>query len=279
VLHRWRPLLAFTVLEMGLPWLMLSDAERRLSSSVAGLLIAAVPLVSLVVARVLGEERATASRLVGLAIGLTGLVALVGLDINSLDVRSLGEIGVVVVGYAIAPAIMARRLADLPSLPVITASLLLVALAYAPYAALRWPGVPGASELASLLVLGCVCTALAFVVFFALIAGIGPSRALVITYVNPAVALGCGVLFLGEPFTTGMAVGFPLILLGSVMGARRASDRSAAAAVPEAAAAGSTQSMRTSPPAVSKLAATKPRSPSRHSSVTPSSGCGVETPR
>jgi drug/metabolite transporter (DMT)-like permease len=278
VLARWRPLLAFSVLEMGLPWLLLSDAERRLSSSVTGLLIAAVPLVSVVVARVLREERAGPAQLAGLVVGLAGTVALVGLDLHSLDVRSLLEIGVVVIGYAVAPAIMARRLADLPSLPVITASLLLVALGYAPYAAFRWPDGVGSGELASVLVLASVCTALAFVVFFALIAGIGPSRALVITYVNPAVALACGVVFLGEPFTTGMAVGFPLILLGSVLGARRP-NRSPAAAVPEGAAAASAQTIRTSPERVSKVAATRPRSPSRHSTVSPSSGCGVDTPR
>jgi drug/metabolite transporter (DMT)-like permease len=236
VLARWRPLLAFTVIEMALPWLLLSDAERRLSSSVSGLLIAAVPLVSLVVARVLGGERSSALQLVGLLVGISGTVALVGLDFSSLDAGSLGKIVVVVLGYAIAPAIMARWLADLPSLPVITASLLLVAVGYLPYAVLRWPAHVTGTEVASLAVLGTVCTALAFVLFFALITGIGPSRALVITYVNPAVALACGVVLLGEPFTVGMAVGFPLILVGSVLGARRGSNRGAG--VPEAEVAG-----------------------------------------
>jgi drug/metabolite transporter (DMT)-like permease len=221
VLARWRPLLAFTVAEMALPWLLLSDAERRLSSSVSGLLIAAVPFVSVLVSRVVGAERSTRMQLLGLLIGLSGTVALVGLDFGSLDAGSLGEVVVVVIGYATAPMIMSRSLADLPSLPVITASLLLVAVGYLPYAVLRWPTGTTGTELAALLVLGTVCTALAFVVFFALIAGIGPSRALVITYVNPAVAVGCGVVFLAEPFTTGMAVGFPLILAGSVLGARR----------------------------------------------------------
>jgi drug/metabolite transporter (DMT)-like permease len=235
VLPRRRPLLAFTVIEMALPWLLLSDAERRLSSSVSGLLIAAVPLVSVIVSRVIGGERASSLQLVGLLIGLSGTAALVGLDFGSLNGGSLAEIVVVVLGYAIAPVIMARSLADLPRLPVITASLLLVAVAYLPYALVRWPHRAIATEVASIVVLGTVCTALAFVLFFALIAGIGPSRALVITFVNPAVALGCGVVFLGEPFTTGMAVGFPLILVGSVLGARRSASR--APAVAEGAAA------------------------------------------
>jgi drug/metabolite transporter (DMT)-like permease len=230
VLPRWRPLLAFTVIEMALPWLFLSDAERRLSSSVSGLLIAAVPLVSVIVSRVIGGERTSRLQLGGLLIGLSGTAALVGLDLGSLNPASLGEIVVVVLGYAVAPVIMARSLADLPRLPVITASLLLVAVAYLPYAAVRWPHGATATEVASIVVLATVCTALAFVLFFALIAGIGPSRALVITFVNPAVALGCGVVFLGEPFTAGMAVGFPLILVGSVLGARRGAARAPAVA-------------------------------------------------
>jgi drug/metabolite transporter (DMT)-like permease len=71
------------------------------------------------------------------------------------------------------------------------------------------------------LVLATVCTALAFILFFALIAGIGPARATVITYVNPAVAVLLGVMVLGESVTLGMIVGFPLILVGSILAARR----------------------------------------------------------
>ena len=127
----------------------------------------------------------------------------------------------VVVGYAVGPIILSRTLSDLPAVGVVAASLLLTALIYLPAAALNPPRRYTAAGVGSVLGLAVVCTALAFVVFFALIAGIGPSRAVVITYVNPAVALGLGVAVLGEPFTVGMAVGFPLILTGSVLAARR----------------------------------------------------------
>jgi len=234
VLRRWRPLLAFTVIEIGLPWVLLSDAERALSSSLSGLLVAAVPLVGVVVAYVARSEDAGGGwlRYAGLLLGLVGVVVLLGLDFKHVTGRALVEMLLVAIGYAVAPVIMTRRLADLPSYPVIAASLLITAVAYLPYAALNWPASIGGKEAWSVIGLGIVCTALAFVVFFALIADIGPSRATVFTYVNPAVAVLLGVLLLDEPFTAGIAVGFPLILVGSVLAARRSA--APEAAVPEA---------------------------------------------
>jgi drug/metabolite transporter (DMT)-like permease len=236
VLRRWRPLLAFTVIEIAVPWLLLSDAERVLSSSLSGLLVAAVPLVGVVVAYVTRSEDAGGGwlRYAGLLLGLVGVVVLLGLDFEHVTAKSLFEMLAVAMGYAVAPVIMNRRLSDLPSYPVIAASLLITALAYLPYAALNWPSSIGAKEAWSVLGLGIICTALAFVVFFALIAAIGPSRATVFTYVNPAVAVLLGVLLLSEPFTVGIAVGFPLILIGSVLAARHAAPPAAEPAVSEA---------------------------------------------
>jgi drug/metabolite transporter (DMT)-like permease len=265
VLRRWAPLLAFTVIEMAVPWLLLSDAERHLSSSLSGLLIAAVPLVGVVVARLTGaDERAQPMQLLGLLVGLVGVAMLVGLDFGDIRTTALLEVLVVVVGYAVAPVIMSRRLSDLPSIPVVCASLLLVAIAYLPFAALQPPTHVHANGWWSIAVLGLICTALAFVLFFALITAIGPARATVITYVNPAVAILFGVALLGEDFTLGMGVGFPLILVGSVLAARRR--LSSAAGVPSGADAvicetlerANAQSMRTGPDAVSNSAATTP---------------------
>ncbi|HEY8826219.1 MAG TPA: EamA family transporter [Jatrophihabitantaceae bacterium] len=277
VLRRWRPLAAFTVIEVAVPWLLLSDAEQKLSSSLAGLLVAAVPLIGVLVARMLGaDDRVDAARLAGLLLGVVGVAMLVGLDLGQVQVGALLEIAVVVVGYAVAPVIMVRRLADLPSIPVVSAALLLTAIAYLPYAVLRPPrSLPG-EAIGSILVLGTVCTALAFVLFFALINDIGPARATVITYVNPAVAVLFGITLLGERFTLGMAIGFPLILAGSVLAARRASVREAAVAEPLAVAVcDRAQSMRTSPEAVSNTAAIRPVSSdeSTQSTSTPSRGC------
>ena len=296
VLRRWRPLLAFTVIEIAVPWLLLSDAERVLSSSLSGLLIAAVPMVGVVVARMGGVDDRTGGvlRYVGLLLGLAGVALLLGLDVGQVRLGALLEMAAVVVGYAVAPVIMSRRLADLPSIPVVSASLLLTAVGYLPYALVRWPDAISAKVAWSVAGLGVVCTAIAFVVFFALIAEIGPARASVITFVNPAVAVLLGVLLLDEGFTQGIAVGFPLILLGSVLATRRAAADpdpvSCDAAVPEAVLAETVaggsgdddQSTRTSPRGVSNTAATTPVSPSNgdnHSTSTPSSGWRADVPK
>jgi drug/metabolite transporter (DMT)-like permease len=258
--RRWRPLLAFAAIEMAAPWFLLSDAERHLSSSLTGLLIAAVPLMGVLVAHLTrSDEQFDTLQLLGLAIGFFGVAVLLGLDLGRVSAGPLIEIFVVVVCYAVGPVIMARSLADLPSIPVACASLLAVALGYLPYAALRPPTHVTANAWWSVVGLAVVCTALAFVLFFALIAAIGPARATVITYVNPAVAVLCGVAFLGEDLTVGILVGFPLILAGSVLGARAGRRR---------------QSILTEPLAVSNTAPTTPVPSSEvtQSSSTPSSG-------
>lgn len=228
----WRWVLVYTLVEVSAPWFLLSDAERRLSSSLTGLLLAAVPLVGAVLLWLgRGDDRVDARRMAGLGLGFMGVVALVGLDVSSRDFLAVIEVGVVAVCYAVGPMIVARRLAAVPAVGVVTASLLLTALIYALPGVLHLHAVPSLPVLASMAVLGVVCTALAFIVFFALIAAAGPARATVITYVNPAVALILGVVVLSEPLTVGAVVGLVLIVLGSVLGTRRA--QPVAVVVPE----------------------------------------------
>jgi drug/metabolite transporter (DMT)-like permease len=159
-------------------------------------------------------------------VGLAGVAALVGFDVRGGDAGSVALVAVVVVGYATGPLVLDRRLGDLPTLGVVAASLALCAVGYAPFALTHLPArVPPGRVVAAVSVLGVVCTALAFVLFFHLIGEIGPVRATVITYVNPAVAVVLGVAFLHEHFGVGTAVGFVLVLLGSALatgaGARR----------------------------------------------------------
>lgn len=233
VLSRWRPLLVFTAVEMCVPWFLLSEAERHLSSSLTGLLIAAVPLVGAVLARTTGQERLDSRRVLGLVVGVAGVAALVGFDVGGGDLWAVLAVAVVVVCYAVGPFILTRSLADLPSLGVVAVSLAAGALAYLPLGLAQWPAtVPSAGVLASVAGLAVLCTALAFLVFFALIAEVGPARSTVITFVNPAVAVVLGVAFLHEPFTLTTAVGFVLILAGSVLSTRRVRTPPAAPALP-----------------------------------------------
>jgi drug/metabolite transporter (DMT)-like permease len=217
LLAKWRILLFYTVIEIAGPWFLLSSAEQRLSSSLAGLLVASVPLIGAVAAMIIGgghDERPDARRLLGLLIGLGGVAVLVGVDVSGSDAWAVVAIAITAIGYATGPMLIARKLADLPTLGVVAASLGLTAIGYAPVAAAQWPTHLSAKVIWSVLGLALVCTALAFMVFFALIAEVGPARATVITYVNPAIALLLGVVLLNEPFTVGIAVGFPLILIG-----------------------------------------------------------------
>ena len=216
LLPRWRPILLFTLVEVALPWWLLSDAERRISSSLSGLLVASVPLLGALLSRLTGaHEPLGTRRLAGLGVGFAGVVALLGLDLRG-DVAATVEMTLVVVGYALGPLIVSRRLADLASLDVVAVSIGLCALAYAPVGIAQLPrAMPSPAVIGSVAVLGIACTAVAFLLFFRLIAEVGPVRATVITYLNPAIALLAGVTLLGEPFTPGTAAGFVLIIAGS----------------------------------------------------------------
>ncbi|WP_328407537.1 DMT family transporter [Nocardia sp. NBC_00403] len=221
VFRRWRPLLLYTLVEITGPWFLIGYAETTLNSSTVGLLIAAVPLIAVVIVTKLGHDRFDARRTIGLVIGFAGVAALVGLDVDLSQPAAIGAIALTTLGYAIGPIIINRALADLPPLGVVTASLILAAVIYAPFAGLRWPAHITADAAWSVLGLAVICTAAAFLVFFALISEVGPARATVITYINPAVAILLGVTLLDEPLTIGMAIGFPLVILGSVLGTAR----------------------------------------------------------
>lgn len=223
LLPLWKFVIAYTLAEVALPWVLLSDAERHLTSSLTGLLIAAVPFVGVILSWITGAaDRFDARRVIGLVIGFVGVAALVGLNVSGSDVTAIGELGLVAVGYALGPFIIAQRFSDIPGIGVVAISLVLPAIAYAPFALYHLPAArPSAEVLLAVAVLGVVCTAIAFLVFFALIAEVGSVRATMITYVNPAVALALGVVLLREPFTVGAALGFALILAGLFLATRK----------------------------------------------------------
>ncbi len=223
LLPRWGWVLAYTFVEVAAPWILLADAERRLSSSVAGLLIAGVPLVGALLVWVLGgDDRPDLRRVGGLVVGFIGVALVVGLDVATDDLFAVGEVALVVVGYAAGPMIISRRLLGVPSVGVVAASLVITAIVYAPLTITQLPArAPSPQVILSVGILAIACTALAFLLFFALIGEVGPIRATIITYFNPAVALALGVLLLGEPFTVGIAVGFGLIAIGSFVATRR----------------------------------------------------------
>jgi drug/metabolite transporter (DMT)-like permease len=219
LLARWRPLLAYTAVEVALPWLLLGRAETKLTSSLTGLLLAAVPLVGALIVTLSAERaRLGGRRWLGLLVGIVGVGGIVGLDIGQINLIALGEVGLVAVCYAVGPLIVARRMGGLPALGIVAASLGLTGVVYAPLAAFNLPSTfPSAHVVESIVGLAVVCSAAAFLIFFALIKEIGPLRATVITYINPAVAAVLGVTLLDEHLTVGMVAGFALVLAGCIL--------------------------------------------------------------
>lgn len=240
VLRRWRPMLAYTIAEIVIPWFALSSAEQHLPSSTAGLLLAAVPLAGVAVAFALGRPaRLSKLNWLGIGIGMLGVAALVGLDIGGSDLMSLAEMAAVVLGYALGPAILSRWMSDLPGVGVVAVSLAGAAIAFVPLVVLTrsWPTVwPSAQVTIAIIVLAVVCSALAFLFMVGLIGEIGPVRATTITYVNPAVAIVAGVIVLGERVTVWTVLGFGLVLAGSWLVTRRRREPITVAAPEEASA-------------------------------------------
>lgn len=218
-------LLAFALLEVIGPWALLSDAEHNLSSSMTGLLIAAVPIVGAVAVGFLGE-RLGAKQWIGLGIGFAGVAVLAAPNLHGGDGWSIGEVLLVAIGYAVAPVIADRKLGDLPPIVLTSVTLTLAALVYTGPAIATWPQqMPSTDVLLALGGLAVVCTALALVLFFRLIREAGPARAVVITYVNPVIAVAAGVLFLHEPLTVTTIISFVLILGGSVLATSKTVER------------------------------------------------------
>ena len=213
---------AFALIELAFPFVLLSLGEQWVSSSLTGILIAIVPLLVLILSPLFGiRESLSARRLVGLAIGLAGVVVLLGLDAVT---GTSGWIGVAcIIGatlcYACGALVIQRYFGGVDVMGAVAASLGVAAVVLLP-AALYWapPHLPSIKALSYIAILGVVCSALALSLFSYLISHLGAARTAVVTYINPAVAALLGVVVLHEPFGKGAVLGLALILLGSWLG-------------------------------------------------------------
>ena len=210
--------ITYAVCEIAVPFLI-AVGEKHVSSSMASIIIATMPLIVAVLAlRFAPEEKPTRLRLLGLVVGLLGVVALLGIDVagHPDELFGAGCILVATVGYAMAPIIISRNLADQHPIAPVTGGVVFATFALLPLAIIGAPhSVPSAGAIASVVVLGVGCTALGLVLFFVLITEAGPSRASVITYINPIVAVALGVTLLDERLGAGAVAGLLLILAGS----------------------------------------------------------------
>lgn len=215
--RRW--IVLYAIAEMALPFPLIAAGEEQVDSSVAAIIIATVPLlIALLALRFDHTERPTPTRLTGMLIGLAGVVALVGIDLSGRSSEVLGAAAVMVaaVGYAAGPLIIKRQLLSYDTFATMAASLWVAGAALTPFGVLTIPdSVPAADAIVSVIVLGVLSTAVAFVILMNLVSEVGAGRASIITYINPVIAVALGVMILGESPGAGAIAGLLLILAGS----------------------------------------------------------------
>jgi len=217
----------YSVLEIIGPWFLITNAERNITSGLTGLLLATVPIWSVIFTALDGDKTVWhRGRLVGLIVGFIGVVSLVGIE--SLTGNSafwaIGSVLLASVGYAYAVIMIRKELPDVSGLAINAIALAISTIVYAPFALQQWPTQSvSAQSIWAVIGLGALCTALAFILFFEVIYEIGPARTSFITYLNTGFAVVLGVLILGEPVTVGIGIGLPLVLVGSYLATRRTS--------------------------------------------------------
>jgi drug/metabolite transporter (DMT)-like permease len=215
-------IIAFAVIELVIPFSLISIGEQWISSSMAGILVATVPMTVVLIAPMFGvKEKMDVRRVLGLLIGFLGVVVLVGVDTISGVYQWLGVACIfgAIIGYAVGPLIVQRYLADVDELGALSVSLVVSSIILLPFALWTAPtSLPSPLALTSIATLGIFSTALALLLYFYLINEAGAARASIVAYISPAVAAVLGVLVLHEPFGFGLVAGLVLILGGSWLG-------------------------------------------------------------
>lgn len=223
----WPFVLLYTITELIGPWYLITNAEQKITSGLAGLLVATVPIWAAILASIFGDHTVWhKSRLFGLIIGFIGVVAVVGIESLSgrQDILSISMVLLAAMGYAYAINMINRRIPQVAGLALNTWAMIITSVVYLPFALAGWPSEsPSIQAIGSVLALGVFCTAIAFILFFKVVVEVGPPRASLVTYLNTTVAVLLGVVLLGEPLTLGIALGLPLVLIGSYFASRKVS--------------------------------------------------------
>ena len=210
-------------MQVAAPFLLITFGERHISSSLAGILVAAVPLFSFLLAfAIAGEERAGATGLLGVALGIAGVALLLGVDLGGSGAALAGGLMVVLAafGYAVGAFYLKRRFADVPPVVLVAGTMAASTVLTAPLAAIELPATaPGPGAVAAIAALGVLGTGLAFVIYYELISTVGPARSSLVAYVAPAFAVVYGVALLDEGFGVATAAGLVLIVAGSWLAA------------------------------------------------------------
>jgi len=221
--RRHLPTLALVAaVQIAAPFLLIAEGETKISSSLAGILVASAPIwTSLLAVAFVPSERLQGIGLVGIAVGIVGVVLLFGVDLGGGDALLGGAMILLAsLGYAIGALVAKRRLAEVQPVGLVASIMGLSALMVLPFAALDAPThAPGLDTVGAMLALGAGGTGIAFLIFYILNAELGPSRASIVAYIAPGFSVAYGVILLGESFTVATAAGLALILLGSWLAA------------------------------------------------------------
>ena len=217
--------LPYAFLEMVGPWILITSAEKEISSGLAGLLVATVPIFATIFTSMRGDHSVwQPKRIIGLVVGFIGIIALVGIEsiTGSSNPKAIAMVILAAILYAYAVLMVTSNLPGVDGVAINGLAMSITALFYMPIAIAVWPSNPVSfNAIVSLVALGIFSTAIAFMLFFKVIAEIGPARGSLTTYVNTAVAVVLGIIILHEPITLGIIVGLPLVLLGSYLASRK----------------------------------------------------------
>ena len=215
----------YALLEMIGPWILIGTAEQKISSGLAGLLVASVPIWATIFASMRGDKSVWHhTRLIGIIVGFIGLIAVVGIEsiTGSADPLSIGMVLVAAIGYSYAVMMVQTALPDVSGIAINAVAMALTAIFYLPWTLIQWPEHHiSMSAINAVIGLGVLSTGAAFVAFFALTSIIGVARGSLVTYLNTAFAVVLGVIILSEPLTFGIIIGLPLVLIGSYLASRK----------------------------------------------------------
>lgn len=219
----WPVIVVVAIAQVAAPFLLIALGQEEITSSLAGILVGSAPIwTALLAFFFVAEERSEGLQLLGIAIGVAGLVLLLGVDLGGDGAELLGGLAVVLaaLGYAIAGLLAKQRLSSIAPIGVAAIVLSVSTALSLPAALLTLPdAAPGIGPLVAVATLGVVGTGIAFAIFYELIATVGPARTFLVTYLAPIFAVAYGVVLLDEPFGASSLVGLLLILAGSYLAA------------------------------------------------------------
>jgi drug/metabolite transporter (DMT)-like permease len=221
----WKYVIPYAIGEMIGPWFLITAAEQKMTSGLTGLLVATVPIWTTILASLHGDKTVWHhKRLLGILVGFVGIILVVGIESFSgrQSIVAIAMVLIASIGYSWAVTMVTTKIPHIEPISINGVAMVFTAIVYLPFAILNAPEqMPSLSVLGSVLTLGLFPTAMAFILFFQLIKDIGTARGSLVTYLNTAFAVILGVIILREPFTLGIALGLPLVLIGSYFASRK----------------------------------------------------------